>query len=61
MIDSAETVAAGIRSIRLRPEDGGPIAGFLPGQYVGVKLRPSGSDYNEIRQYSLADAPGKAT
>jgi nitric oxide dioxygenase len=61
VIDSGETVAAGIRSIRLRPEDGGPIAGFLPGQYVGVKLRPAGSEYDEIRQYSLADAPGKAT
>lgn len=61
VIEAVEPVATGVRSFRLRPEDGGPIAHFEPGQYVGVKLRPLGQQYNEIRQYSLADAPGKAT
>lgn len=49
VIESAEPVAAGVKSFRLRPEDGGPIASFLPGQYVGVKLRPLSHDYEEIR------------
>lgn len=52
--------ARGIKSIYLEPEDGQAIADFQPGQYLGIKVRPPGHDYDEIRQYSLSDAPGKA-
>lgn len=51
--------ASGIRSVYLEPEDGKPIAGFEPGQYIGIKVRVPGHEYDEIRQYSLSDAPGK--
>lgn len=51
--------ARGIKSVYLQAEDGLPIADFEPGQYVGVKVRVPGHEYDEIRQYSLSDAPGK--
>ena len=51
--------AVGIKSIYLEPEDGKAIADFEPGQYLGIKIRPPGREYDEIRQYSLSDAPGK--
>jgi nitric oxide dioxygenase len=51
--------ASGIKSVHLQAEDGQPIAGFEPGQYLGIKVRPPGHEYDEIRQYSLSDAPGK--
>ena len=51
--------ADGIKSVYLHAEDGQPIAAFEPGQYLGIKVRPPGHEYDEIRQYSLSNAPGK--
>ena len=51
--------ASGIKSVYLQAEDGKPIASFEPGQYLGIKVRVPGHEYDEIRQYSLSDAPGK--
>ncbi|WP_400164391.1 NO-inducible flavohemoprotein [Brevibacillus sp. TJ4] len=48
-----------ITSFYLVPEDGKPLAGFAPGQYVSVKMEIPGEEYEHIRQYSLSDAPGK--
>jgi nitric oxide dioxygenase len=48
-----------VRSLYLKPEDGLPIAGFQAGQFIGVKIHPTTSDYDEIRQYSLSNAPGE--
>ncbi len=48
-----------IASFYLKPEDGGPISEFLPGQYISVKMEIEGEQYQHIRQYSLSDAPGK--
>lgn len=48
-----------ITSFYLVPEDGQPIATFVPGQYVSVKMNIPGDLYTHIRQYSLSDAPGK--
>lgn len=50
--------ARGIKSFYLHAEDGGAIAGFEPGQYLGIKVNVPGHDYDEIRQYSLSNAPG---
>lgn len=49
--------AHGIKSFYLKPVDGGPVATWSAGQYVGVKVNPPGSEYTEIRQYSLSNAP----
>ncbi|QTD98138.1 globin domain-containing protein [Streptomyces cyanogenus] len=46
-------------TFRLRPADGGPVAGFRAGQYVSVGVTlPDGA--RQIRQYSLSGAPGEA-
>ncbi|WP_126425265.1 NO-inducible flavohemoprotein [Brevibacillus marinus] len=48
-----------ITSFYLQPTDGDPIALYLPGQYISVKLEIPGETYTHIRQYSLSDRPGK--
>ncbi|MYL23430.1 NO-inducible flavohemoprotein [Halomonas alkaliantarctica] len=44
-----------IRSFILEPEDGGPVAAHVPGQYIGVKLEIDGEPV--YRHYSLSDTP----
>lgn len=46
-----------VTSFYFEPLDGGPVMDFLPGQYIGIKVKPSQGDYQEIRQYSLSAAP----
>lgn len=46
-----------ITSFTFKPVDGGAVAGYLPGQYLGVYLQPEGFKFQEIRQYSLSSAP----
>jgi nitric oxide dioxygenase len=41
-------------SFILEPEDGTPLPQFSPGQYVSVKVRPPGLNFDQIRQYSLS-------
>ena len=57
-IRAIQTEASGIKSVYLYPEDGQAIADFEPGQYIGIKIRPAEYEYDEIRQYSLSNAPG---
>lgn len=49
--------AVGVKSFYLAPSDGAPVAKWLAGQYVGLKVNPPNSNYTEIRQYSLSNAP----
>jgi nitric oxide dioxygenase len=44
-------------SFILEPEDGTSLPQFCPGQYVSVKVRPPGLNFNQIRQYSLSATP----
>ena len=46
-----------ITSFEFEPVDGKPVADYQPGQYLGVWLKPEGFPHQEIRQYSLSDAP----
>ncbi|MGL4477194.1 MAG: NO-inducible flavohemoprotein, partial [Aeromonas veronii] len=46
-----------ITSFLLAPEDGKPVLTFKPGQYLSIKLVHPELEYQEIRQYSLSDAP----
>lgn len=48
-----------ITSFYLRPLDKGPIAAYLPGQYVTIKIRRPQDPYPQTRHYSLSDSPGK--
>ncbi|RKR07429.1 nitric oxide dioxygenase [Kushneria sinocarnis] len=47
--------SAVITSFVLAPEDGGPVADFAPGQFIGVRLRIEGEIVH--RQYSLSASP----
>ena len=60
MIRDIQPEASGIKSVYLEAQDGQPIADFEPGQYLGIKIRPPGHEYDEIRQYSLSNAPAEA-
>ena len=46
-----------ITSFYFEPADGGTLADFQPGQYVGITLEIDGREVR--RNYSLSDAPGK--
>ncbi|GGW20954.1 hemin transporter [Streptomyces capoamus] len=49
---------ADVVTLRLRPADGGPVAGFRAGQYVSVGVTLA-DGARQIRQYSLSGAPGE--
>jgi uncharacterized protein len=46
-----------ICSFHLEPLDGGPLPGFLPGQFLTIRLEIPGIAGPVIRTYSLSDAP----
>lgn len=46
-----------IKSFELVPNDGMPVAAFLPGQYLAISLHPAGSENIQHRQYSLTHQP----
>ncbi|EKN70734.1 bifunctional nitric oxide dioxygenase/dihydropteridine reductase 2 [Neobacillus bataviensis LMG 21833] len=59
MVDRKVVESDVITSFYLKPEDQKGIAGFIPGQYISIKLEIEGEEFTHIRQYSLSDAPGK--
>ncbi|MDM5317441.1 NO-inducible flavohemoprotein [Fictibacillus sp. b24] len=48
-----------ITSFYLKPQDGGRLSDFQPGQYLSVRMDIPGERNTHIRQYSLSDAKGK--
>lgn len=46
-----------ITSFVLTPNDGQAVMDFVPGQYLSVQVQDSDFAQQEIRQYSLSDAP----
>ncbi|GIP25314.1 flavohemoprotein [Paenibacillus sp. J23TS9] len=48
-----------ITSFYLKPQDGGAISSYLPGQYITVRVQPDNESYTHIRHYSLSAAPGE--
>lgn len=49
-----------VTSFTLRPEDGEAVLDYQPGQYIGIEVKPSKGEHNEIRQYSLSQKPNGA-
>lgn len=49
----------GVKSFELEPQQGKELCHFLPGQYIGVRVKPEPEGYYAIRQYSLSNAPGE--
>lgn len=50
--------ADSVKSFYLIPEDG-QLVDFEPGQYLGIKLKGKDGQFDEIRQYSISNAPGE--
>jgi len=46
-----------ITSFTFEPIDGQSVVDYQPGQYLAIYLNPAQFDNQEIRQYSLSDAP----
>lgn len=46
-----------IYSFVFEPVDGGPVADFKPGQYLGVYINDESVQHQQIRQYSLTTSP----
>lgn len=46
-----------ICSFVFEPVDGGPVADFKPGQYLGVYINDESVRHQQIRQYSLTTSP----
>ncbi|MBV7485851.1 NO-inducible flavohemoprotein [Bordetella sp. BOR01] len=51
--------SAEITSFYLVPADGGPVPGYLPGQYISLRVYVPELGLMQPRQYSLSDAPGQ--
>jgi ferredoxin-NADP reductase len=49
--------SAGIRSFLFEPADGGGVAGYAAGQYLPIRVQPSGWAKPALRTYTLSDAP----
>ena len=47
-----------ITSFYLKPKDGKEITGFIPGQYITLKMESPSEKHKHLRQYSLSDRPG---
>ncbi|WP_194090305.1 NO-inducible flavohemoprotein [Vibrio hibernica] len=50
-----------ITSFVFAPVDGDAVIGYKPGQYIGIYLNSDKLEFQEIRQYSLSDAPNGKT
>ncbi|MCT7941878.1 NO-inducible flavohemoprotein [Shewanella holmiensis] len=57
VIKAKQAESSVITSFLLVPEDGMPVVEFIPGQYLSVSINNSQLGNQEIRQYSLSDAP----
>lgn len=57
-IEKKEKESSVITSFYLKPQDGGALPDYLPGQYITVRMStPDGS--TTMRNYSLSDKPGQ--
>ncbi|WP_024610312.1 NO-inducible flavohemoprotein [Pseudoalteromonas sp. TB64] len=43
-----------VTSFTLTPVNGEAVITHKPGQYLGIKVKPEGAEYEEIRQYSIS-------
>jgi ferredoxin-NADP reductase len=50
-----------VTSFILRPEDGGPLAAYKPGQFLGFRLDIPGQPKPVARNYTLSDSPSSAS
>ena len=53
-IDKIATESPEVKSFYLKPTDERSIPAYSGGQYIGLKVNPEDSEFDEIRQYSLS-------
>ncbi|NQV84664.1 MAG: 2Fe-2S iron-sulfur cluster binding domain-containing protein [Rhodospirillales bacterium] len=58
VVDRKEVESQTVTSFYLRPEDGGPMAAYKPGQFLTFQLNIPGLDKQVVRSYTLSDSPG---
>ncbi len=58
VVDRKEVESQTVTSFYLRPEYGGPLPAYKPGQFLGFQLEIPGHDKPVIRSYTLSDSPG---
>ncbi len=56
-VTAAAPESTSVRSLVLEPVDGDPVADFLPGQFLPLKLEPPHAPAALLRSYSLAAPP----
>ena len=59
VVDRLETEAKDVTSVYLRPQDGKPLRGFLPGQFLTFQLKIPGEAAPTVRCYSLSTSPNR--
>jgi ferredoxin-NADP reductase/MOSC domain-containing protein YiiM/ferredoxin len=60
MVSAIDRESADVISLSMRPPDGEPLPSALPGQYVVLRLRPTGGGPSLYRSYSLSGLPSTA-
>ncbi|OOV88153.1 NO-inducible flavohemoprotein [Oceanospirillum linum] len=55
-LETSKQESERVKSFIFIPVDQQPVVAYKPGQYVGIRVKPSHSEFEEIRQYSLSDA-----
>jgi nitric oxide dioxygenase len=53
-ITNRQAESALVTSFTLTPIDSEAVIAHKPGQYLGIKVKPEGAEYQEIRQYSIS-------
>ncbi len=57
-IDRKDQESQNITSFYLKPKDGGALPGFMPGQYITIRV-PTADGSTTMRNYSLSNQPGR--
>ncbi|WP_227003961.1 NO-inducible flavohemoprotein [Salicibibacter halophilus] len=58
-VDGKNKESDDITSFYFKPEDGGALPTFSPGQYITLRVLLPDDQYTHLRHYSLSDAPDK--
>ncbi len=58
VVDDIVAETSEVKSFYLTAKDGMRVPAYQAGQYIGVKVKPEQSSYDQIRQYSLSGRPG---
>ena len=60
-VERKEAESKTVTSFYLTAKDGGPLAPYKPGQFLGFKLDVPGHDKPVLRTYTISDSSGDAT